>query len=266
MKTVAYTSKAIHTNHSSSNLADIPNILLPARKWNSKNGISGVLGYVDNYYLQVIEGPEEAVNTLISRLVIDPRHCEISFFVNQSRVDSARFFANQSMKLISSKDRNDQLIDYLHHHQAAITDQSDRLYKVLRQFHYKYVSQQNLSVFIDDETADQNKLKYEHQLSSFKLTQWPDFDVIEPSLPLFEMAMLMQNKYVSYQDILVRYFNGNKRYLNDTLARLEHHGILLTRKEESSIYHHGRATAPVKDNVESYFFKMKSFLKTQLSF
>lgn len=49
-------------------------ILVPARKYNEEHAISGMLLYCDGHFIQVLEGPQEAVQSLFARIKEDKRH------------------------------------------------------------------------------------------------------------------------------------------------------------------------------------------------
>ena len=52
-------------------------LLLKARKSNGVEGISGVLLYAEQAFFQIIEGPEEAVQSLSKKIIRDRRHIQI---------------------------------------------------------------------------------------------------------------------------------------------------------------------------------------------
>lgn len=56
---------------------DMMEILEVARFRNRKNSITGLLCYANQRFLQVLEGPSEAVCETFYRIVRDTRHCEI---------------------------------------------------------------------------------------------------------------------------------------------------------------------------------------------
>ncbi len=56
------------------NVNDIPDILKKARIHNAQNQITGCLIYHDVEFLQLIEGPEEAIKDLYAQIQKDPRH------------------------------------------------------------------------------------------------------------------------------------------------------------------------------------------------
>ena len=49
-----------------------------ARKYNSENGITGILLYGDEVFVQCIEGGEDEVTTLYEKIKTDPRHDQIT--------------------------------------------------------------------------------------------------------------------------------------------------------------------------------------------
>ena len=53
---------------------DIEDILCRAREANKVLGITGMLVYLDGYFLQVLEGQPECVRDLYAKIKSDPRH------------------------------------------------------------------------------------------------------------------------------------------------------------------------------------------------
>jgi acylphosphatase len=74
---------------------DLTGLLEQSRAKNSRLDITGVLFYVDDAFIQILEGPEEAVEALYATIREDPRHyhCKI---IDQRGIDT-RFFSEWSM-------------------------------------------------------------------------------------------------------------------------------------------------------------------------
>ncbi|SMC19255.1 Sensors of blue-light using FAD [Andreprevotia lacus DSM 23236] len=70
-------------------------ILQSARKHNATNGITGVLAYGNDVFLQALEGGREQVNLLYQRLGRDARHTDLTV-LDYGEVD-ARQYAGWSM-------------------------------------------------------------------------------------------------------------------------------------------------------------------------
>ncbi|KAF0815260.1 Blue light- and temperature-regulated antirepressor BluF [Andreprevotia sp. IGB-42] len=73
----------------------INGILLAARKHNPDNGITGILAYGNETFLQVLEGGRQQVNQLYGQLIHDERHTDVTL-LDLSEID-CRQYANWSM-------------------------------------------------------------------------------------------------------------------------------------------------------------------------
>jgi hypothetical protein len=57
--------------------ADLDSILESSVSHNTKNDVTGLLLYVGNRFMQVIEGQEVAINETMARIAKDPRHTDL---------------------------------------------------------------------------------------------------------------------------------------------------------------------------------------------
>ncbi|MDR7193428.1 BLUF domain-containing protein [Luteimonas terrae] len=65
--------------------ADMTRLLLKSRAYNARHGIGGMLLLQDGLFMQLLEGPAEAVDALYARIASDPRHCEVRLMVRAER-------------------------------------------------------------------------------------------------------------------------------------------------------------------------------------
>ncbi|MDG1875760.1 MAG: BLUF domain-containing protein [Mariniblastus sp.] len=72
-------------------------ILHEARGYNSLDGITGMLLHDNGRFLQVIEGPPNAIADLIERLNCDDRH--VKFEIHEDALVQTRLFPNWAMGL-----------------------------------------------------------------------------------------------------------------------------------------------------------------------
>lgn len=79
---------------------EVARILAQSRRNNARAGIVGALHYADGNFLQVLEGPRDAVEDLLARLGQDPRHRRLT--VVRSQPVEAVSFASWSMKFVPS--------------------------------------------------------------------------------------------------------------------------------------------------------------------
>ena len=91
LKQVIYVSQK--TDTSSNSLTDIYDI---SQRNNSENGISGCLLIGSNSYLQLLEGPDLAVENLYSKITKDSRHKKVKKLFEQ-HIDK-KLFSSWSMK------------------------------------------------------------------------------------------------------------------------------------------------------------------------
>lgn len=82
--------------------ADLSQILSAARRNNTEAGITGLLVFHDGNFLQVLEGPTEAVNASFARIQRDPRHSGIQNVISEDA--DARIFAEWEMAWIAMDD------------------------------------------------------------------------------------------------------------------------------------------------------------------
>ena len=94
LKTLTYTSRA-RLDLGEDELGDIHQ---SARHLNALDGITGLLLFDGTRFLQIVEGSENAVDNLVERLRMDPRHS--AFELRDERFVDRRSFADWSMELV----------------------------------------------------------------------------------------------------------------------------------------------------------------------
>lgn len=76
----------------------VARILAKSRSNNKKRGLVGVLYFANDYFLQCLEGPVEAVDELMTILGADTRHTDIKVLVRQPIAECR--FSNWNMKFV----------------------------------------------------------------------------------------------------------------------------------------------------------------------
>lgn len=94
LKTLTYTSRARLDLAE----ADLAAIQQTARHLNALDGISGLLLFNGSRFLQIVEGAEDAIDNLVERLRMDPRHS--AFELRDERYVDRRSFPDWSMELV----------------------------------------------------------------------------------------------------------------------------------------------------------------------
>lgn len=101
-----YLIKLIYASRCKNNLNEkvIEDILASASRYNSAKGISGLLCYDSNFFLQCLEGSRRTVNELYARILHDSRH--ESPVILHYEVISARDFSEWEMAYVELTDDN----------------------------------------------------------------------------------------------------------------------------------------------------------------
>jgi Sensors of blue-light using FAD len=76
----------------------LTNILFDARRCNTRDGITGALICRDDLFLQLLEGPEGAVEAAYARIRADDRHIEVRRLVRRKIGDHERMFGAWAMR------------------------------------------------------------------------------------------------------------------------------------------------------------------------
>ncbi|WP_373489947.1 BLUF domain-containing protein [Parasphingorhabdus sp.] len=75
--------------------AALNGILMEARRYNAGHDITGALICRPDLYLQLLEGPQDIVESLYQRIAVDNRHLEVELLVSQPVED--RMFPDWAM-------------------------------------------------------------------------------------------------------------------------------------------------------------------------
>jgi hypothetical protein len=96
--------RAVYVSAASHDLTDeeLAAILDVSRRNNAARGVTGALAYHDLAFVQVLEGPEAAVEALLATIARDPRHTEVTV-CDRARVDE-RAFGAWSMGWVRTSD------------------------------------------------------------------------------------------------------------------------------------------------------------------
>ena len=71
-------------------LSEILAIIRAAQHRNAERGITGVMSFGEDCFLQVLEGPRDAVNRLYATLIADPRHTDLTI-LGYEEITTRRF-------------------------------------------------------------------------------------------------------------------------------------------------------------------------------
>jgi hypothetical protein len=95
LRCIVYSSSCIVTPYES----DLLLILNQARRNNSRNGITGLLSFDGQNFLQLLEGPEAIVRATVQRISTDSRHYGVKMILDVPI--TARRFAAWGMEFVA---------------------------------------------------------------------------------------------------------------------------------------------------------------------
>ena len=90
----------------------IDQLLERSKQNNATRGITGAMIYANGYFMQLIEGPQIAVDELYSAIEADPRHEVLSLLHNQEIKD--RHFSDWAMEYRDSDDLGERALMTIH--------------------------------------------------------------------------------------------------------------------------------------------------------
>ncbi|CAN5408672.1 hypothetical protein BH09PSE1_BH09PSE1_30190 [soil metagenome] len=125
LERLVYESTATGTTGSLLNLATV---LGASQANNARRGLTGALAAHADRYVQVVEGPREALDALLTRLAGDPRHRDIRIL--DRRPIAARVFADWSMASPRFNPATRSALDRL---MAEPAPSADRIVTLLRE-------------------------------------------------------------------------------------------------------------------------------------
>ena len=77
--------------------AELSHLMHHSRANNQRHGITGILLHVQGTFFQVLEGPQEAVEALYAKILLDPRHTKVTKIIFETI--PKRFFGESDMSL-----------------------------------------------------------------------------------------------------------------------------------------------------------------------
>lgn len=116
---------------------DLKKILEKSREKNQRINVTGMLLYLDPYFIQVLEGERETLEKIFSAISQDSRHNKVSIIYRQPL--DKRYFSNWSMGFNKIRDQDVENLngfcDYLQHPSPSfMSELPAELETILRKF------------------------------------------------------------------------------------------------------------------------------------
>jgi len=235
MKLYIYISESV-------NLSDLVPITEFSKVSNKANNITGILSYSNGHYLQIIEGEDNKVGSVIKSIRKDNRHQNMIEVLDVEIEE--RFFSDWSMNLVPLLNHNEEFIavtNFLNDNIELLSQQQKRIFSV---FHQLTASLPSRRV---KESQHASPLVY-------SINEWPNFEVVEPSSCLMSLCGLIMNNPKRFNELSKQHFYGSEQQLRSMLNELNKAGYLkVTMLHTSGQYSEAQSNVgkPVYDQSNS---------------
>ena len=88
--------------------SEVNNIIAPAKHYNPRFGITGLLVYGSGIFFQWLEGPKDNVSSLMKIISNDPRHLNVVVLSEEDEIRD-RLFPDWDMELVEASEISDVL-------------------------------------------------------------------------------------------------------------------------------------------------------------
>jgi len=215
MRLYFYISEVVAVNQ-------LSKIVALGRKNNAANNITGVISYNNGYYLQVIEGDNEAIAQLHYNLFKDNRHKNIQTILDINV--NHRYFSHWGLKLVPTL-ANDKAFEIFIKLMAIKLDKIPASKQALLKNFYDW-----------NGLTDKVKGMPEWESTGFIINQWPNFSNMIATQNLMKLCGALMKTKVGYQELCCRKYYASETELQETLQLLRDDGCLafLTQEELNS--------------------------------
>lgn len=215
MKCIAYISEAPLTNRGVRLPIGLSDIAKASNR-NSAADMTGFLCYRQGCYLQVIEGPDEEVSQLVSKLLADSRHENTLVFINKSI--SKRSFPDWKVNVFSFLDQSPLFKQFITGYRFEIISLNEQ--QKLRIKHFP-----DLGSILDSGNTNIN-VSQSYEGKELRLLAWPDFNLIGQSQIVIDLCVKLTKKSYSFDHLVVSAQFGTPEQITATIKKFDALGIL----------------------------------------
>ncbi len=233
LKAVLYISDPVKAKGTGLMPRELPEIYQKSRRNNAANGISGLLSFTSNQYIQLIEGKVKDVDRLFDKIQADSRHTNVQVLAETNI--SKRYLEAHALKLVSSMPRYPAI-------RAFIRDHSEFVVKLSQ-------SQQALLGIKRPSRRDS------YAGTRLRLERWPDFKRIRQTPSVIEFCAHLASGVRSYDDMTRRMTPETRSITNRLLTLFDEMGILIVDTLDDKT-----PLVATQVNRDGFYQKMKMFL------
>lgn len=218
MRCVAYVSRTTTNDRGISLPTGLSEIVRISRRRNSSLQITGVLSYRQGQYFQVLEGSRIEVENLMSKISSDPRHQDLSVFLDVPVTE--RSFDSWNVSVFEFVDQTPIFKKFIEHHQQLLNALTE-------------VQKKRLQPFIDLEGST-IKTTHNYEGKHLRLLAWPDLNLSRKPELIMNLCVKMTNKPYAFDDLVKSKDFGTQQQVTDIIAGFDAMGILTVTEPELS--------------------------------
>jgi len=239
MKCITYVSNVVASKYGSVIPIGLADIFSAARKKNAAAQVTGILSYRGGHYIQVIEGDNEIVDQLFSKIRLDPRHQHVTVLLDFEI--SQRSLPKWAMKLLESVNKDASFLTFMDRNKRRVCSLDN-------------TQRQLLEIFYDLKGSSlRSKQTYDGK--NLMLLAWPDFTAIRLSPTIIELCAQLIKQPYPYNGLLEGQRFGTQQQLDELLNKFDELEILNITDSPKHNIEVNQVGSPTR-----FYSKMKTFL------
>ncbi|MBL4673071.1 MAG: BLUF domain-containing protein [Arenicella sp.] len=239
MKCITYVSKVVARKNSAVIPVGFANMFSAARKKNAELQITGLISCRSGYYIQHLEGDNNIVDQLFSKIKSDSRHHQVTVLFEFEIAQ--RSFPEWNMKLVATANEDASFLKFMDQNSGKISSLDN-------------TQRQLLGIFYGLKSSSPNSRR-SYEGKSLMLLAWPDLMLLRQSPTVIKLCAQLTAQPYPYNSLLESRRFGTQRQLDKILQKFETLEILSVTdslKQNIPVNRVGSSTR--------FYSKMKTFL------
>lgn len=216
MKCIAYVSRVPVSDLSMRMPTGLSDIISVSRRHNPELQITGIISYRQGQYLQVLEGPDTAVDRLMSKIGADPRHEDLWVFLDKDVIK--RSFENWSVSVFDFVDQGTFFETFIENNKSTLNSFDEQ-------------QKSRIQPFINvKKNTPVSESRFEGK--NLKLLAWPDLnDESDPQL-IMDLCIKLTKKPYPFDLLVSSGEFGTIDQVTKIITNFEQLGILNVMQPE----------------------------------
>ncbi len=210
MKHILYVSRLNQEAHGPLVPRHLLEIYENAKRSNSRHGITGMLAYKAGYYLQVIEGSDNSVDTLFRNILRDKRHTDILVLIDQTA--HAKYFQMWAFESSLDLSCSPDFAKFADDHKGELSSIDHHKRTILSQFYQPELGKKSSGVCF--------------KKTRLQLKRWPDLSRTAQTPQTVHLCTNLLHKTWRYEDLTELLEAMSKEELDSLLKEFRQQQVL----------------------------------------